>query len=383
MENRRALTRIGGRLGSSILVCLFAGNLAAPSPALAQRPIARWLDAYAAGRHDEVVSAIAEDDHFEAVVRAFPAGADEWVRAEPDERELRRRVHGVLLLEIVRLSLDRSVQTYGALRESVERYCSTLREGSPTEFERLWLLASVALLAGAHDEEFLAAPARRRGGVQAREHALHAAWRFPDEPRFPLALVTAPHEVNVLSYRPGAPLSYLVFGRYAPSARPGRTPDDAAHRVRVTLENLDRLAGDPRVGPEARLRSGVLRFQLGDFERSLSDLQWARNASDRWVSFLGDLVSGVVLTHLERAREAGASYRAAAAARPQAYSAAVVLASHLFLHGAPEEAAAVLEEADRSPAESDPWREYSFGDFRFWPAYLQQLRHALASRESR
>jgi hypothetical protein len=43
----------------------------------------------------------------------------------------------------------------------------------------------------------------------------------------------------------------------------------------------------------------------------------------------------------------------------------------------------VLEQADRSPAGADPWREYSFGDFRFWPAYLRQLRQALASSNSR
>ena len=76
-----------------------------------------------------------------------------------------------------------------------------------------------------------------------------------------------------------------------------------------------------------------------------------------------------------RQDEAADAYRRALTAMPHVQSATMALSARLFLDEKPGEAYqllnASLTEKHRTP---DPWRLFGYGDYRFWPDLIGQLR---------
>ena len=91
--------------------------------------------------------------------------------------------------------------------------------------------------------------------------------------------------------------------------------------------------------------------------------------------YFADLVRGQILRALGRSDDAVAAFRAALATWPGAQSARVALMTLLVNRGDREEAAALAEAAlTASEDQFDPWWTYWLGDFRAFPAMLENLR---------
>jgi tetratricopeptide (TPR) repeat protein len=225
------------------------------------------------------------------------------------------------------------------------------------------------LLAGAQTEPL---------AYRSTGHASHAVRRFPDEPRFALAPVIVRRELNLVTNRPGTPLRFLV----AQLARIGEAGfvDVSPDKLAATIADLTRLADDQRIGPEARLRLGILLFHLNRLDDSARHLQLAAARSDDWfVQYLAQLSRGLLAQTAGQEKDAETGLRAAVDLSPTAQSGLIALAAHLFRSGAHEEASALMERLNTTTDAPDPWREYSFGDLRFWPTYQDQLREMLAA----
>jgi predicted Zn-dependent protease len=79
-----------------------------------------------------------------------------------------------------------------------------------------------------------------------------------------------------------------------------------------------------------------------------------------------------------RRQDAAAAYRQALAVQPLVQSGTMALAATLFLDGKPGEAHDILNAAFAArPRLPDPWRLYGYGDYRFWPELIGQLRSRL------
>ena len=147
-----------------------------------------------------------------------------------------------------------SPTVYTEWRKDLEHYCDLVSAKEfPPSLQRLWLLASVSLLHGARDAVLLVGEQTDPQAYSSTHgHAFHALRRFPDEPRFALAPVIVRREVNLVANRPGTPPRFLV-------PQLARLPtfgvvDVAEQKLAATIGDLTRLAADPVVGPEARLR---------------------------------------------------------------------------------------------------------------------------------
>jgi hypothetical protein len=337
------------------------------------------LENYSTGRHADAVAQLQKANELQRLLREFRGAADSWITsAAPPESQYRRATAAVLFLEAGRVAIESPI-AYGEWRKHVEHYCDVVRNRAFSQpFERRWLLASVALLHGARDAVLLAGEQTDPQAYSSTHgHASHALRRFPDEPRFALAPVIVRREVNLVANRPGTPPRFLV-------PQLARLPDfglvDVSEKkLAATIGDLTRLAADPVVGPEARLRLGILLFHLDRLPESDVNLQAASQSTDPFVMYLARLTTGLVLDASGHETEAGEALRAAVDAWPNAQSGVMALAARLFRSGAREEAAALMDRLAATSDASDPWREYSFGDLRFWPRYQAELRGMLAA----
>lgn len=344
---------------------------------LSQQPgelVIRLLDAYAQGRPEQAVAALRDVGDFQELSRGMVEHAPVWIAAAAaqPERDRRRRVAALVALEAGRVALD-SADTWAQVRELVEWGCVQVRSGPPTEFERVWLLASISLIHGAGDIYFLTA--RAVGGQMTVPfapiaHRDHARQRFPDQPRFHLAPIVLRREVVLLTNRPGVLVGYFAGAR--------ATAPEVEGQVRETIDDLRALTALPAVEAEARLRMGILWFQLGDLQRSIDELGLAASLpGDPFVSYLAHLFSGLAHDHGRQPAAAIQHYEAALRVRPHARSGVTALAASLFLTPRRGEASALIDASFAVPSVVDPWRTHAFGDLRFWPEYLAQLRNGV------
>jgi len=336
------------------------------------------LDAYHAGRYEQAAADLRATADLRTVAREFSRFADAWIdRAPVDEREHRFRVSAVAQLEVIRETLDRPPAVYESGRHGIEAYCRKFRERIPSPFEHAWMLASVALLQGAHDDRVLLGVGPGGQIFPSESHARHASGRFPSEARFPLAAVPW-YEISTISRRSDdRALQTMVPG-------PGGTfvTADLSKRLAQTVVLLEAFPESSVVHAEAQLRLGIVRYQLKEPAKALEALAVAAPAADSFVGFLAHLFMGRVHESLDRRAEAIASYRAAVGIRPGAHSGAVSLASLLFLTGARDEAAAGMEATTGVHAGADPWRLYGGGDLRFWQGYRTRLHSLLSEMRS-
>ncbi len=255
------------------------------------------------------------------------------------------------------------------------------------------MLASIALM---HSVQNVGLTARRepvtvRRSTQAfppqlmndlahQHHWEHAHARFPQEPRVALAALVARPEARRMPNRPGSSPTFMTHGfpSWDKTFNDANEPSARQH-VQRTIDDLGTLVDRPHVGPEARLRRGILFFHRADLDRSLRDVQDAAAAagSDTFVEYLGHLYAGMIFEALGRSSEAADAYARAFQTISNARAAAVALSSRLFLDGRRTEAAALMERTFADAGPTDPWIAFSSGDYRFWPQYRTQLREAI------
>lgn len=344
----------------AVLLCLAVALWVAPE-ATAQRSdsrLDRILDAYGQGDASAASVELATVSNYEKFGIEFPQHASRWIQSAPEgKKDFRRRVAALFTLELAHATLP-TPRIWIRVREIMEWGCEQIRSGQPTPFERTWLLAADTLIQGAGDNDL------------GEPHARHSQQRFPDEPRFRLAEAVARREAKITANRPGAPTRLLAYGTLDVRR------DLSKVRLAGTIARLTALRDDPVVGPEARLRLGILYFHLGRLAESLSELQAASRASaDPFATYLAYLLSGQVLEFQQEHANAISAYRSAVAIFPQAASGLSALASLLFLTDDRDGAADLYARmvATHPPA-VDPWREFGFGSYRFWSGYIEWLR---------
>jgi tetratricopeptide (TPR) repeat protein len=282
--------------------------------------------------------------------------APSWIAEAPEgTRERRRHLVALLVLETAR---DRtSGADVGAL---VGWGCDFLRRGEPSDFERTWMLASLAI----YQESRPSGP---------RGHTRHARSRFPADPRLLLAEIAGWPEAFVVTNRPGADPSRLARG--LEDGRVGGSPTPRGlKQIRETRDELTKLANDPTVGAEARARLGLLLFHLNELPASAEHSASAERASDAALRHFSSLNAGLALDALNRSNDAIAAYRRATVAVPGARSSALALAAALFVRGERDEAASLVDDfLSRSPMVLDPWHRLPLGRYRF-SALADELR---------
>jgi len=149
---------------------------------------------------------------------------------------------------------------------------------------------------------------------------------------------------------------------------------EAVPRAIVELKKAEAFAP---ARPESLLRQGALLGASGHPEQALPLLaESERLTEDQWIAYLDRLLEGRALESLDRVDAAEAAFRAALALRPKARSANLVLAALLFAHGT--RADANLQAAfDPASDRLDPWAQFTFGAYRFWPERRDAMRRLL------
>jgi predicted Zn-dependent protease len=104
-----------------------------------------------------------------------------------------------------------------------------------------------------------------------------------------------------------------------------------------------------------------------------------RETEDPSLRYLAHVFAGRTLIDYGRPADAMTEFRAALRLRPHTQSAAVPLASLLYLTDQRQEAAAIIDGLLRAPAvtDGDPWAVYLAPGSRDWPAFLRRLRSGL------
>lgn len=377
-----------------LLVCLAVATIVAQSPApsasrdLKADPIA-WLERYSRGEFEIVQAEMdaADEDALNATLASLKDKASGWIASGGiGDRPRRRLAAATFALEAARAGewdqwkLIQDFENMGSERRMVapgvysdgvrivpasqvfwaaapkliEWACSLWREDTvPSDVERLWHLAAVAVAERAEDFEFLiGSPWEPRGNdADEIEHLKHASARFPDERRFALAQGVA-IDSRLVQVRPkgGAVEASKVFAS---------------------------LADDRDVGAEASVRLAILRLRQREFDNARKSAERAEGLTrDPFVRYLARYIRGRVAEEQKKTTEAERAYRAALVVMPRAQSASVALAALLMSNGGRAEGASIVADAVREPVLPDPWREYVHGDDRFWSGWLAEL-HAL------
>lgn len=331
--------------------------------------ITTLLDRYLAGHFAEVIGAIENEGDYDDLLKDLKRDAPAWIDAGgPADRPRRQLAAATLALEAARAgTFDdwKLVQNFVRLEyiywkappKLIEWGCQLLSQaGPPTDSERLWHLASLAVAARAGDFEFLiGSPWEARGNPWDEfTHLQHSANRFPHERRFALAQ--------------GIAVEWRLF----PTPRPGAVE---AQKI------FELLSEETVVGPEASMRLGFMLFRAGNLPRALTSLSSAATRSrDPYVTYLAHYFRAKVFERQRLPSEAEAAYRDALAVIPAVQSASFGLAAVLAARGKRADAAALVDAAlMAAPRPVDPWRAYGEADARFWPELIARL-HAEIGR---
>ena len=357
------------------LVAILAVNPVAI--AQATNPAGALIDRYAAGDYDGAVQSYLSSPNPGLLRKEFERraglGADSGT---PAARQRQRVIAATFALDIAsRLLWPEDVDPL------VELGCKLL-EGNDTgdAATELWYRTSVAVFVRTRDDGQLVtwggpgkplgsrvAPARRQV-----DHVAHALRRFPKEPRFQLAAA----ELVAVTADSEPPRD----AEWVPTNVLDKRTPEALRRIRAqqAIALFEPLRADKGLQSEADLRIGFLRFTLHEPQAALEAYARARRSDDPFIEYLSAFLSGRALDQLKKPGEAVERYREALTIIPRVQSATNALAASLFLAGKPDEAYALVADAlSAQPRPDDPWHHFGYGDLRFIPEMLVDLRAAI------
>ncbi|HSC29612.1 MAG TPA: hypothetical protein VLD67_20210 [Vicinamibacterales bacterium] len=392
-----------GRRALALAAALAASTLPVTRPgafaAAAVGPVP-LLDVYATGDRERALGPVRSGatDAIPAFRRRLVTAGTTWLDREPEARPRRLLIAALFALETEVIHAERGQwAVVGSVEKNevpcagrcvVEWACGLLRErGAPDEFERLWLLASVALTGGVRDWTFLLSPLVPRSARTIQQgHLLHAIERVPDEPRLRLARAVAiASRYGVMteleapragertgSARDGAREIEIVLGPGLSSVVSDRRRSALEH----ALAQLGALESDPVVGPEAAARRAYLQFRTGAYEDALAGARAsAAAATTADIRYLAHYLAGQSAQTLGDFVSAEAHYSSALEAREDSQSAAIALAALTFLRGDADAAYTLAASSVRvRPGDDDPWRMFLYGDFARLSGLLDELR---------
>lgn len=306
---------------------------------------------------------------------------------------------GVMGAFVLELATDARDATWPQAREAVEWVCQQFqRLPKGSAIERRWHLAALALIEGAGDEWYLLwkpAPNTYVSRKIPYDHLAHIEERLGATPWTALARAIG-HERETYPERRQfdfdttdskmksayeevrfARENGLVLGNL-PVERV-RQADEYERRLKMeaVATELSRLSGDPAVGPDARLRLGVLMTRLGRFSAARESLSSAVGGGDNYVRYIGQFYLAECAQRLGDLAGTEAILREALATVPRAQSGVLRLAGLLALTGRQVAATAMVQQGLSEPIANDPVKEYGTGTYHLFPLRLKELRNEL------
>ena len=382
LRNRRNLSRVALAAACGLGAGVVAATAVTQRPAR-QASVADLLARYDRGDRTAIVTHFDAIDDYSSVRTGVEGAVSRWLKESPASDVQRRRLIGATFaLEVARTGLETA---WVSVRPLVEFGCELVRQNPPTPTEEIWQLASIALAERARDTRLLLGqdapeiavdpfggrPLPPFGnsiapyGFRNVDHLSHARGRFPLQPRFRLAeaVVSEPALENV---------------------PPRDRSPNSNNRIldswwSASLARFIPLLDDDVVGAEAHLRSGSLLLRLRRPEPALQHLAAANRVStDPFVTYLARYFAGEGHELRGRRSLAEDAYRGALEIVPGAQSGVARLSALLFLLDDRRGADDLVSAAFRlRPPPEDPWRLYSYGDFRRWGMLIASLRGAL------
>ena len=161
-----------------VLACVAAMSHAPAGPPTA----VDLLDRYDRGDRDAVIEVFKGATDAVSIRNDIEKNGAAWAAAAGPAREPHRWL--VATTMALELANSRMHDKWLKLRELVEWGCQLLRRGPPTEGERLWQRASIAVAEGALDSEVLF---NLESSLRTYSHASHAQRRFAAERALPLS----------------------------------------------------------------------------------------------------------------------------------------------------------------------------------------------------
>ena len=204
------------------------------------------LESYEAGEYDLVTGALtqAAGGDLGVVLEALERGASKWIDADgPSGRSRRRLIVATFALETAHAALDRRWDRSRAL---IDWGATLLAKTPPSEAERIWHLAALALCEGSRDM------------ASIDDQLARLKRRFPDEPRILLGRAFIA-EVQFWDE------DYVSWGKA-----------DAPRAARA----LQAATAAPASRDEALLRAAYFRIYAGRPADALNDLKQIASGTD-------------------------------------------------------------------------------------------------------
>jgi VWFA-related protein len=215
---------------------------------------------------------------------------------------------------------------------------------------------------------------REPGGADAFECSWHVTEAAALEGLFKpeIALAFIPRALQRCPASGRLHLAYALVSEQQWVRGSATTGEDASS----ILSRYEQAMKFPETTAEARARGARFLLGLGEVERALDMSDGITDPpADLEIRYVAQLIRGQILRASGRIDEAAAAFRAALAAWPGAQSAQVALMTLLVQQGRREEAAALAEAVQTAPADQyDPWWMYWLGDYRMYPATIDNLR---------
>jgi tetratricopeptide (TPR) repeat protein len=290
----------------------------------------------------------------------FSKASGAWVSAGPaPARERREQAVAAALLFVAYRAIDEPGPGYLRLRQFkvlVERQCARLRRDPQSEFARRWLIASLAFVEVSGDSQFFIGnlmPCKEtRDGLC--DHLSHVRSTFPNESLVRLIELSL-QPFAIASRQPGELAGQLAVDRARPSPSSSASRGPSIARLESGLTSL---LSDPMIGADARLRLGLLRYELNQRQESLGDLsRVVATSTSVEARVTAHYVSALIHDADQRPPDATRSLEEALKTLPGMRSIALAVATRYNLAGRVEDASALLDRTFAvDPPAFDPWR---------------------------
>lgn len=340
--------RVAARL---LLACTFSLFPSTFTSALCPLPsaltVSTLLDQYLA-TPGETSRDTAASQSLADITAALRRDGTAWMLARgAGEANHRRLIAATFAIDVAAAGMDASPKDVAPL---VEWGCEQVRRRLPSDAERAWQIAAIAVLEGV-------------GNLQAVEaHLGHAAIRVSTEPQWQQTRAWIA-DSKTLNVHPRQPLTAAKIP----------FPVSLAAQYEA-LTAVPALAGD------AWTRIGFLHFLAGEHAEARASFARADDAAEGSTDarYLTHLFSAWIAEREGRKIEAMKEFAAALDATSSGRTAAVWLASRHQIDGHAAEAQAIVTRSlSNSAGGVDPWRFFYRGDMRRWPLLIAAARRAV------